>query len=69
MRVILWTIAAIVASIANGKFLLWQNDPDFAYRDTKVGTKYVQRDKCLRIRFKFWLIYTTLPLGLCKYFS
>ena len=32
MRVILWTIAAIVSSIANGKFLLWQNDPYFAYR-------------------------------------
>ena len=27
MRVILWTIAAIVSSIANGKILLWQNDP------------------------------------------
>ena len=27
IRVILWTIAAIVSSIANGKFLLWQNDP------------------------------------------
>ena len=32
MRVILWTIAAIVSSIANGKFLLWQNDLYFAYR-------------------------------------
>ena len=32
MRVILWTIAAIVSSIANGKFLLWQNDLHFAYR-------------------------------------
>ena len=32
MRVILWTIAAFVSSIANGKFLLWQNDPHFAYR-------------------------------------
>ena len=31
MRVILWTMAAIVSSIANGKFLLWQNDPYFAY--------------------------------------
>ena len=33
MRVILWTIAAIVSSIANAKFLLWQNDPYFAYHD------------------------------------
>ena len=32
MRVILWITAAIVSSIANGKFLLWQNDPYFAYR-------------------------------------
>ena len=32
MRVILWTIAAFVFSIANGKFLLWQNDPYFTYR-------------------------------------
>ena len=32
MRVILWTIAANVTSIANGKFLLWQNGSDFAYR-------------------------------------
>ena len=32
MRVILWTITAIVSSIANSKFLLWQNDPYFAYR-------------------------------------
>ena len=30
MRVILWTIAANVTSIANCKFLLWQNDPYFA---------------------------------------
>ena len=27
MRIILWTIATIVSSMANGKFLLWQNDP------------------------------------------
>ena len=32
MRVILWTKAAIVSSTANGKFLLWQNYPYFAYR-------------------------------------
>ena len=32
MRVILWTIVAIVSSIANGKFLLWQNEYNFAYR-------------------------------------
>ena len=32
MTIILWTIAAVVSSIANGKFLLWQNDPYFAYR-------------------------------------
>ena len=32
MRIILWTIAAIVSSVANGKFLLLQNDPYFAYR-------------------------------------
>ena len=29
MGVILSTIAAIVSSIANGKFLLWQNDANF----------------------------------------
>ena len=32
IRVILWTIAAIVPSIAKGKILLWQDDPHFAYR-------------------------------------
>ena len=31
----LCTIAMIVSSIANGKFLLWQNDPYFAYRFTQ----------------------------------
>ena len=31
MRVILWTITAIYSSIANSKFLSWQNDSYFAY--------------------------------------
>ena len=31
-KVILWPIAAIISSIANGKFLLWQNDLYFACR-------------------------------------
>ena len=32
MRVILLIIGAIVTSVGNGKLLLWQNDPYFAYR-------------------------------------
>ena len=32
IRAILWTIAAVVSSTANGKFVLSQNDPYFPYR-------------------------------------
>ena len=42
MRVILWTIAAIVASVANGEFLLWPNDPDFAYRNRQFIIRLVR---------------------------
>ena len=36
IRVILWTIAVIVSSIASGTFLLRQNDPHFVYRCQNV---------------------------------
>ena len=45
MRVILWTIAAIVSSTGNAKFLLWQNDPHFAYRHNALDTfSFIRRE-------------------------